>query len=760
MDRVAGHRLPGRRVLEPHAGPPRRPRHDGGLPRREAAAVRRAPASGGTAVVNVDDPDGDGMAARRDPRQSRLLRVSIESAARRDPRRVAQESTVAGIRATIATPRGEIALEAKPLIGQYNVDEPRARRRHRRGAAASRTTRSRAGIAALPGVPGRVERVANARGPRHLRRLRAHARCAAQRARRAAAADQRRLICVFGCGGDRDPTKRPKMGAAVAELADLAVVTSDNPRTEDPRAIIDQILPGVPQAVPRRGRSPRRDPRRDRRGHAGRRRRDRRQGPRGLPDPRHDEDPLRRSRGGRRGRARARATPRRRPRAAMPAATLLGDGDVMCDRVVIDSRAVAPGALYVAIRGETHDGHAFCARRGQSRATAVMVDREASVGTAAAPSCCPSCATRIARCVDDTRIALGEIARAHRRAGRRRASSSRSPARPARPRRRSSRAAALAAAGTDARRRGLAQQRDRRAAHRCSACGCSISYGVVEMGMRGAGTDRVPDADRRARRRRRRQRGHRAHRAARLDRCDRAGEGRDLARPARRRHRRASRRRRRASSAGRASIARPRATSRSARATPTSGSSSTRRPMRAASLKLDVFGDAARARSSQLVGRHAAIDACAALAAAHAAGASVSQALAGLARALPAVDARRDRRARRPQGDRRLLQREPRVDGGRAALARRTRARRTGDRGARRHARARRSRAAAHSEIGELAKQARHRRDRARRARASTSSTRRATTPSSRRSHAARRRTRARAHRVRVDGSCSRLRAA
>jgi UDP-N-acetylmuramyl-tripeptide synthetase len=195
----------------------------------------------GTAVVNIDDPAGEAMLAG----VGKALRVSADGAPA-DLRVVAQDSTVRGIVARVATPRGELAIESRPLIGHYNVANLALAIGIAEALGLPHEAIAR-GIAALPGVPGRVERVANdadldifvdyAHTPDALANVLAAVR----------PLTKRRLICVFGCGGDRDPTKRPKMGAAVAALADLAVVTSDNPRTEDPRAIIDQILPAVPR---------------------------------------------------------------------------------------------------------------------------------------------------------------------------------------------------------------------------------------------------------------------------------------------------------------------------------------------------------------------------------------------------------------------------------------------------------------------------------------------------------------------------------
>ncbi|MCK7506159.1 MAG: hypothetical protein MZV70_20160 [Desulfobacterales bacterium] len=94
-------------------------------------------------------------------------------------------------------------------------------------------------------VPGRLERVESS-GGRHVYVDYSHTPDALEHALAALRAlTAERIICVFGCGGDRDRTKRPLMGAIAARLSDLAIVTSDNPRTEDPQAIIDEILPAA-----------------------------------------------------------------------------------------------------------------------------------------------------------------------------------------------------------------------------------------------------------------------------------------------------------------------------------------------------------------------------------------------------------------------------------------------------------------------------------------------------------------------------------
>jgi UDP-N-acetylmuramoyl-L-alanyl-D-glutamate--2,6-diaminopimelate ligase len=100
-------------------------------------------------------------------------------------------------------------------------------------------------LESFKGVPGRLERVENTRGL-HAFVDYAHTPDALINVLRALrSAGFARLITVFGCGGDRDRAKRPRMGEAVAEYSDVAVLTSDNPRTEDPSAIMADVLPGL-----------------------------------------------------------------------------------------------------------------------------------------------------------------------------------------------------------------------------------------------------------------------------------------------------------------------------------------------------------------------------------------------------------------------------------------------------------------------------------------------------------------------------------
>ena len=152
-----------------------------------------------------------------------------------------------------------------PLVGDFQAMNVLAALGLAIATGAPVDARARRRCRASTGVPGRMQRVGDASERRAgLRRLRPHARRARDRARpRCAPHCRGRLVVVFGCGGDRDRGKRPLMGAIAARLADLVIVTDDNPRSEEPAAIRRAILAAAPGG------------RRDRRPRAPRSRRDR-----------------------------------------------------------------------------------------------------------------------------------------------------------------------------------------------------------------------------------------------------------------------------------------------------------------------------------------------------------------------------------------------------------------------------------------------------------------------------------------------------
>ncbi|MBI2186679.1 MAG: UDP-N-acetylmuramoyl-L-alanyl-D-glutamate--2,6-diaminopimelate ligase [Acidobacteria bacterium] len=197
------------------------------------------------AAVNLDDPRG--AAIVEVARRPVTYAVNRHADVTPGPFAVSLE----GLTFDVHTPRGDAHVRS-PLVGRPNI--------YNILAAVSATTALdlpldavERGIAQLPGVPGRFERVSSSDDDITVFVDYAHTddalRNLLETARPLAA---RRLITVFGAGGDRDRSKRPLMGMVAARLSDVAVVTSDNPRSEDPQRILDEINLGAQQEARQR----------------------------------------------------------------------------------------------------------------------------------------------------------------------------------------------------------------------------------------------------------------------------------------------------------------------------------------------------------------------------------------------------------------------------------------------------------------------------------------------------------------------------
>ncbi|MHB8709624.1 MAG: UDP-N-acetylmuramoyl-L-alanyl-D-glutamate--2,6-diaminopimelate ligase [Desulfuromonadales bacterium] len=201
------------------------------------------PAVGGRAVINIDDAYG--------ARLAQLLpnALTCGRSARALVRPEELTVTLNGIHGRVVTPAGPVVL-ASPLLGDYNVENLLGAIGAGVALGLPATVIER-GLTRAAAVPGRLERVDNRRGAVALVDY-AHTGDALDRVLQALQAlNPARILTVFGCGGDRDPRKRPVMGEVAARRSDIVVVTSDNPRTEAPLRIIEQICTGVTGIHPR-----------------------------------------------------------------------------------------------------------------------------------------------------------------------------------------------------------------------------------------------------------------------------------------------------------------------------------------------------------------------------------------------------------------------------------------------------------------------------------------------------------------------------
>jgi len=196
------------------------------------------------AIINLDDPLLRDLPQQLSP--LRTMTYGLDHGVIRAPQR---EISLQGIQATLATPAGTMEIETA-LIGEYNLYNILAATAVSiaLGFPAEAIIR---GIKGLSVVPGRMEQVGEgnpwvfidyAHTPDALEK-------SIQAIKRLARA---KVVVVFGCGGDRDRSKRAPMGRIGVQLADLAIITSDNPRTEDPLKIIENIEKGAREISPER----------------------------------------------------------------------------------------------------------------------------------------------------------------------------------------------------------------------------------------------------------------------------------------------------------------------------------------------------------------------------------------------------------------------------------------------------------------------------------------------------------------------------
>ncbi|MFH1653295.1 MAG: UDP-N-acetylmuramoyl-L-alanyl-D-glutamate--2,6-diaminopimelate ligase [Pseudomonadota bacterium] len=195
------------------------------------------------AVINLDDPYGMRLAKEI---KTEILTYGFSKEAD-----ISVENLVSGgdgIRCTLNTPVGTLQISSK-LIGRHNVYNIMAAVAAALSVGIS-AERIVEGVASLKRVPGRMEEIDNDKGVLALvdyaHKPQALSSILAEGKR---LKGEKKLILVFGCGGDRDKGKRRIMGEIAANLADHVIVTSDNPRSEDPMAIIDEIVSGIKEGM-------------------------------------------------------------------------------------------------------------------------------------------------------------------------------------------------------------------------------------------------------------------------------------------------------------------------------------------------------------------------------------------------------------------------------------------------------------------------------------------------------------------------------